>query len=698
MTNMNQFRDVEQSIGELVADIRSHVATAPLAQREHLDHARGIEAALQRAREGKFSVAIVGAMNCGKSTLLNAMLGAEVVPFSPVACSAKLAVVSKAKLDASRVEFLSREDWTELQRRADSAGNARREGRRDDELDESDKAAEEILAMAQDSLGAEVYQWLGHAPKEVPNAQLAEYVAKGGRFTPVTSRVAVGGRFETLDDRQVFVDTPGLFDPVRSRELETQRNLAEAAAVVFVLYAGQAFSKEEVTFLKQRIVSVGFERIIIAINKIDVQHEARNAKAVQEYVRKRVREVVEQLRNEGVPDRLLKALENVEPIPVSGLMALVGRTQGTCQDAGFFEEQWSQSDWRFETYAQAIEQSSVPRLEAEITRMLLARDGRAMLADPLKKAEAFLLIRKAELAQAFGRNESQRGDLRRQAHDLEREVDHLNEAATYISRSGKQRLWEAVDQQMEGFSRRIERAANNNLTSSADSMKLQGDRAASRGTTYLAAELAYLARESADTIAESVRAELLRLKDELPIVVRQFGQEIAMRFALSVDAYHFARLGWVANARIPDFDPGQHSSPEDRRAWWERWTPFGRSEDDILREQIPGIVGEWVEARRREVGAYAETVRLAVKERYITPAVEQVVESLRDGVVLKKAAIVDSVDLSKANARLEALLAESKAMTDELEQVKQLLDRAKSIDEKVAAWSPASVGANGGLA
>ena len=684
MSDMQDFERVHNQISLLVGEIAAgHGPDADIA---------GIETALDNASRGKFSVAVVGAMNCGKSTLLNALLGREVLPASPTACSAKLVTISEAPLEVARVHFLTSADWQDLTGRSERYHRSQTSAVPGDKVDEADRAAVEIVDEANRKLGARTRDWLDAGVKEIPFEQLAQYVAKEGAFTPVVGRVDLQGPFG-LDERLIFVDTPGLFDPVRARELETQRRLAESTAVLLVMYAGAAVSKDEVNFLKRRLVTVGFERIVPVVNKFDVIDSHQDRDRVRSYVRQRLADIVGELRAAGIKPVLLGALENASPVPVSGLMALVAKTRGEVDDADFHEERWRETGWDFDTYDDLLTLSGVATLQADTNAMVLARDGRRRLTDPLRKVQGFLLTQQSELKLEATENRAAREDLKKSRRAIEEEIHKLQKLEQALVLR-KVRLADIADNLLAGLKKAAEEETRDILRRTADTAKRGASRDAGRDVGLVNANLLYELRSVSVEVSSVARRNLQALRSDLPDELRREVGRIVetLGFDADIDEYHFDRLQWIVNADIPEFEAGSAEAATDSRGFWARMPLFGRSQSAEIMAQLPGILDQWQTERRKDVLGWAEGVRRAVKVQYVDRAVADIGASLARAIEEKRETLKAQAKQGGVDERISQLLGASKEVAAKLEQVGEWLGSVEKIERALRSW-----GAEGGL-
>ena len=199
-----------------------------------------IKAFLNLCRYSEFQIAFVGTIKTGKSTLINALLGDNYASMAVTPETATLTKFHFSHNDYIQVEFYSHTEWEKLW---SSRNNA-------------EKFMDEYT-----SLNAEQYknQWIGHeierknlSPKDV-HAELSKWSSSKSpeHFFVKEIKVGISTLPKDFPPQVVFVDTPGLFDPVEYRSQITKEYIRRANAV-FVCIDAQRINQSE----KEAIASV----------------------------------------------------------------------------------------------------------------------------------------------------------------------------------------------------------------------------------------------------------------------------------------------------------------------------------------------------------------------------------------------------------------------------------------------------------
>lgn len=215
--------------GDSIANFEGRVAAlAALARRAGAETlARDAEALAERLREGRFYVACVGQFKRGKSSLINALVGAPILPTGVVPITTAITVVRHGETPAARVRFGERE-W--------------------EECDPS--------AMA--TFVSEEYN-----PDNEKNVTGVEV------FVP--SPLLAGG--------MCLVDTPGLGSVSATNSAATRAFVPHIDAALVVLGADPPISGEELTLVQE--IAREVRDLVVVLNKADRLLEAERAEAMR---------------------------------------------------------------------------------------------------------------------------------------------------------------------------------------------------------------------------------------------------------------------------------------------------------------------------------------------------------------------------------------------------------------------------------
>ena len=196
-------------------------------------HLAGLET---RLSEGRFHLAVLGQVKRGKSTLINALLGEDVLPSSVVPLTAIPTFIQYGNLRSLRVRY-------------------------------NDNRSDTVLK-------GEPTKWL--------NKQLMVFVtedanpknAKGVLQVEITHPAAI------LHD-VVLIDTPGIGSTYRHNTEATINFLPQCDAALFLVSADPPITEVEVAFLKE--IRNRVEKLFFVLNKVDYLNEAERETALAFY-------------------------------------------------------------------------------------------------------------------------------------------------------------------------------------------------------------------------------------------------------------------------------------------------------------------------------------------------------------------------------------------------------------------------------
>jgi len=197
-----------------------------------------LETRIPKLEDERFHLVVLGEFNHGKSTFVNALLGADVLPTGITPTTAAINHVI----------------WSETPR------------------------ARAVLEA-------------GNEVTLDPRA-LTEWVTVEGKRAAEVRFVEVGYPASILEDKVTLVDTPGVNDLNEQRAEITYEYVPRADAVIFLLDAGQALKESERAFLASRLLERSKDRLIFVIGKIDLLTPSE-LEDVKIYVRQHLARIVD---------------------------------------------------------------------------------------------------------------------------------------------------------------------------------------------------------------------------------------------------------------------------------------------------------------------------------------------------------------------------------------------------------------------
>lgn len=294
-------------------------------------------------------VGIIGRVKAGKSSLLNALLfdGKDVLPKAATPMTASLTVLGYAATPYAEVEFFEEKDIENMRQRAqdyDREFERRMKERLEKNQARPSKLGARPAQPAPDPTRIEAIvrreldddptlggskrlfddiQKAGGLPptstkriagKDIQAllGKLVDYVGAAGKFTQFTKCMSIYLPLEPLKDLEV-VDTPGVNDPIVSREKRTFDELHKCHAVIVVSPSGQFLNSQDLNLMQRLVKQDGVEEIFLTASQIDGQLFS------SEYKRHggNLRAVLQ-----GLQDTLAQQARNTLPSPHEGSKGL----------------------------------------------------------------------------------------------------------------------------------------------------------------------------------------------------------------------------------------------------------------------------------------------------------------------------------------------------------------------------------------
>lgn len=259
----------------------------------------------QMSEDGRLlKVGVIGRVKAGKSSLLNSFLfkGESILPKAATPMTAALTVISYGKDFEAEVEFFSSSDIEEITKEAREYkskldriinikySKLKEKGKIKDENELKEKARKqaknELKGNIKLTASYEQFKQMNNSgllgkinvQKEKILARnldelkksLIEYVGAEGKYMPFTKSIHIKLPIETLKELEI-IDTPGINDPVVSREERTRKLLKSCDVIYVVSPAGQFISEEDKELMDRISTREGVNEIFVIASQVDTQ-------------------------------------------------------------------------------------------------------------------------------------------------------------------------------------------------------------------------------------------------------------------------------------------------------------------------------------------------------------------------------------------------------------------------------------------
>ena len=188
--------------------------------------------------KGRITLVVLGEFNHGKSTVVNALLGDDVLP---VGITPTTAVITHLVYGESSQVMIHPANQGE--------------------------------------------------PFEIEYEDMERAVRESGEEGQEPEYVEISYPNDVLENALVLVDTPGVNDISRQKVEITYGYVPRADVILYVLDATQVLKKSEVTFIRDRLLKANRDRIIFVLNKVDAL-SPEDVAEVEQYARTRLEALI----------------------------------------------------------------------------------------------------------------------------------------------------------------------------------------------------------------------------------------------------------------------------------------------------------------------------------------------------------------------------------------------------------------------
>lgn len=260
------------------------------------EHITELESAFNEFKEGGegllskdniLQIGIVGQVKAGKSSFLNSLFfnGESVLPKASTPMTAGLTVIEYSEKNTFEVEYFNEKDWEifvnqdedykkrEQEVRAqnpdapESIIKKEIENRTSEKIRSAHEMVSSCSSKARQKIGQKNDSKEFYDLADLQNV-LEQYVGANGEFTSVVKALYIKMNDQRLNGLRI-VDTPGVNDPVVSRENRT-RTFLHSCHGVFLLSASTDFlGSGDVGFLNSRIGGSGIGTVVLLASKFD---------------------------------------------------------------------------------------------------------------------------------------------------------------------------------------------------------------------------------------------------------------------------------------------------------------------------------------------------------------------------------------------------------------------------------------------
>ena len=310
--NRSSFKDLKTTLEDIIEDLK-----ADISNQEILNE---IESCKNYLNNQKFSIGITGVMNAGKSTMLNALMGREILGSAVVPETANLTIVKHNVTDTAKVYYWNTQEWDRIKKSAEQL-----------------ESMKEFVNETNRIFGENLKNYIRPTSKfdEIDIKDLSSYTSAeaSGKKCNLVKYVELGSKLDFLSDGIEIVDTPGLDDPVIQREEITKEYISACDMMLHLMNVSQSATLKDVEFIIDAVLYQNISKLLIVITRADTVTKEQ----LDEVIKYTKTSIEKQLRAQNKDSQLDYILKTIKFIPISGRMALLHRTgrEQEALDAGF---------------------------------------------------------------------------------------------------------------------------------------------------------------------------------------------------------------------------------------------------------------------------------------------------------------------------------------------------------------------------
>ena len=311
-SNKSSFKELKSSLEDIINELKEESSNEKIIA--DLDETNNY------LNNQKFSIGITGVMNAGKSTMLNALMGREILGSAVVPETANLTIVKHNPTENAKVFYWNTGEWDRIVKSADELESMR------DYVNETNKI-----------FGSELNSYIKPESRydEVDINDLSSYTSAeaSNKKCNLVKYVELGSNLDFLSDGIEIVDTPGLDDPVIQREEITKEYISACDMMLHLMNVSQSATLKDVEFIIDALLYQNISKLLVVITRADTVSKEQ----LEEVISYTKSSIEKQLKAQNKDSQLDYILKTIKFIPISGKMALLHRTgrEQEALDAGF---------------------------------------------------------------------------------------------------------------------------------------------------------------------------------------------------------------------------------------------------------------------------------------------------------------------------------------------------------------------------
>ncbi|WP_417326715.1 dynamin family protein [Halarcobacter sp.] len=262
----------------------------------------------------KFSIGITGVMNAGKSTMLNALMGQEILGSAVVPETANLTIVKHGKPEAN-VFYWNKNEWDRIESSAQ-------------QIESIADFVKETKSIFKDELDNLIKEESVSEKVDINNLAKFTSAEASGKKCNLVKYVELKSDLDFLKEGIEIVDTPGLDDPVIQREEITKEYLSQCDLMLHLMNVSQSATLKDIEFIIDALLYQNVTKLLVVITRADTVSKEQ----LEEVINYTKTSIENQLRAQNKDSKLDYILNSIKFIPISGKMALLHRT-GRAQEA-----------------------------------------------------------------------------------------------------------------------------------------------------------------------------------------------------------------------------------------------------------------------------------------------------------------------------------------------------------------------------